>query len=92
MSVKLKVKVTPKASKNKIGKVHDGCLKIYVTAVPEKGKANCAVIDLVADALGIPAYDIEITSGTTSRVKELTIDGATQEDLNNIVEQKGEGK
>lgn len=84
MPIKLKVKVTPKASKNKIGKIQDGHLKIYVTAAPEKGRANYAVINLLAEALNIPGYDIEITSGKTSRTKELTIENITQEDLDKL--------
>ena len=41
----LNVKVTPKVSSNKIGKIFNNCLKIYVTAAPKAGQANKVVIE-----------------------------------------------
>jgi hypothetical protein len=54
------------------GQVH---LKARVTAVPEKGKANKALIALVSKALRCPKSLIEVASGDTSRQKILRIDG-----------------
>ena len=84
MSVILKVKVTTKAAKNRIGDMFGDYLKVYVTAAPQKGRANCAVVTLIAEKLGIPGYDIEITSGNTSKLKELSIENITEEDLNKL--------
>ncbi len=50
-------------------------LKARVTAVPEKGKANKALIALVAKSLGIAKSSIDLVSGDTSRKKILRIDG-----------------
>ncbi|UJW75244.1 DUF167 domain-containing protein [Rhizobium sp. SL42] len=55
-------------------------LKARVTAVPEKGKANKALIALVAKALRCPKSSIAVISGDTSRQKILRIDG-NPEDL-----------
>jgi uncharacterized protein YggU (UPF0235/DUF167 family) len=48
---------------------------VRVAAAPEDGKANAAVIRLLADALGMPAHDVEIVSGHASRDKTVTLAG-----------------
>ncbi len=48
-------------------------LKIKVTAIPEKGKANQAVIKLLSKYLGIPKSAMTITSGETSKLKTVLI-------------------
>jgi uncharacterized protein (TIGR00251 family) len=78
--IRLLVKVTPKASADRIqGWAEDEAgqkvLKIAVTAVPEDGKANKAVIALLAKRLKLPKSAIEIASGATDRRKTLLIDG-----------------
>ena len=70
--------VIPKASKNEIiGWVDDGkggkALKVKVTAAPEDGKANAALIKFLAKEWGISPSSLEIISGTTSRHKRLKI-------------------
>lgn len=72
--------MTPKASADRIqGWVEDETgqpvLKLSVTAVAEDGKANKAVIALLAKRLKLPKSAIEIASGQTSRHKTLLIDG-----------------
>ena len=78
--IRLAVKVSPKASAERIqgwASDEDGgpVLKIAVTAVPEDGKANKAVIALLAKRLKLPKSAITIASGETSRRKTLLIDG-----------------
>lgn len=50
-------------------------LSAWVTAPPDKGRANAALIELLADALGVPASAISLESGAGSRLKRLRIDG-----------------
>ena len=78
--IRLLIKVTPKASADRIqGWAEDEAgqklLKIAVTAVPEDGKANKAVIALLAKRLKLPKSAVEIASGESSRHKTLLIDG-----------------
>lgn len=72
-----RVKVLPKAKSERILKETgaDGAVlyKIYVTAAPEYGKANKAVIKLLAKALGIAKSNLTITHGHTSREKTIKI-------------------
>jgi len=77
--MKLIVHLTPKASHTKIeGWATDAkgqkVLQVKVTAVPEDGKANAALIKLLSKTLHISQSRISITRGTTSRVKQIDID------------------
>ena len=73
----LHVKVTPKSKTERIKKEVRGdatvLYKVYVTAAPEDGKANSAVIKLLAKALGLPKSSLTITRGHTSREKVIKI-------------------
>ncbi len=77
---KISVKVTPKASRNKIvpymlpDEKGNDFYKIYITAPAEDGKANKAVIDALADYYDIAKSKISIISGLTSRTKIIEID------------------
>ncbi|MBB3463559.1 DUF167 domain-containing protein [Rhizobium sp. BK377] len=78
--VRLAVRLTPNGGRDAIGGVEpDGegemLLKARVSTAPEKGKANKALIALVAKSLGIAKSSISIVSGDTSRKKILRIDG-----------------
>lgn len=66
------LRVTPKASRNVITRDGDD-LRIYVTTVPENGKANTAVTKLLAKALGIPKSSLTLIRGETSRDKVFQI-------------------
>lgn len=69
------VRVTPKSSRNAIepSSPDDEWVRIRVTAPPEDGKANQAVIRLLSKTLKLPKRDIEIVSGNTSRYKRLLL-------------------
>jgi len=52
---------------------------VKVTAPPDKGKANAAVVKLLSKALKLPKSAFEITAGETARLKTLRIDGDESE-------------
>ena len=66
-----RVRVTANASRNEVahdrGEVAD--LRVRVTVVAEDGKANAAVIKLLAKALGVPKSRVKLLRGTTHRDK-----------------------
>lgn len=77
--MRLIVHLTPKASHNKIeGWTHNAqgqkTLRVKVTTVPEDGKANEALINLLAKTLHISKSSISLIRGATSRIKELEIE------------------
>lgn len=71
--IKLGVKVVPGASSSKIVGWLGDELKIRISEAPEKGKANRAVVKLLAKHLEISASDIKIISGHSSSHKKLEI-------------------
>ncbi len=78
--VRVRLKVTPKASRNRCERLErdaDGVLRlrVAVTAAPEKGKANKAVIALLAKALGVAKGALVVSAGETGRLKTLDIEG-----------------
>ncbi|MDS9466142.1 DUF167 domain-containing protein [Paracoccus sp. MBLB3053] len=62
------VRVTPRASRNAIS-VDDGVIRVWVTTVPEDGKANAAVVKLLSKAMGIAKSRLELVRGATARDK-----------------------
>lgn len=66
---RIPVRVTPKAAANRIAVDADGLIRVYVTTVPEGGKATAAVVRLLAKAIGIPKSRLELVRGETSREK-----------------------
>jgi uncharacterized protein YggU (UPF0235/DUF167 family) len=50
-------------------------IRVRVTAVPDKGKANAAVTVLLAKALGVPKSAISVVSGETARLKTIAVAG-----------------
>jgi uncharacterized protein YggU (UPF0235/DUF167 family) len=74
----LTVKVTPRGSANKIQGIErdlfgDIVVKVMVTAIPDKGEANKAVLEELSKQLKIPKSSICIISGHKARIKVLTI-------------------
>ncbi len=70
------VKVQPGARKNCVVGEWGGRLKLQVAAPPDKGKANEAVVKLLAKSLGIQRSSVSIVSGETSRDKKVLVQGA----------------
>jgi uncharacterized protein (TIGR00251 family) len=68
----ISVRVTPKASRNRIT-VEDSNIRVYVTTVPEGGKATKEVAKLLAKALGVPKTSLTLIRGATSRDKVFRI-------------------
>lgn len=69
----LAVRVTPKASRNAIT-VEDGQVRVYVTTVPEGGKATKDVIKLLAKAMGRAKSELVLLRGETSRDKVFRVE------------------
>ncbi|KGJ11763.1 DUF167 domain-containing protein [Paracoccus versutus] len=67
------VRVTPRASRNAV--ILDGeAIRVTVTVVPEDGKANAAVVKLLAKALGVAKSRLVLVRGATARDKLFRID------------------
>lgn len=78
--VSFHVRLTPKGGRDALegwAKASDGSphLKARVRAVPEDGKANAALVSLLAEKLDVPKSAVRIASGATSRLKRVEIAG-----------------
>lgn len=69
----LAVRVTPKASRNAVVR-EAGAIRVYVTVVPEDGKANAAVVKLLAKALGVAKSRLTLLRGASGRDKLFRLD------------------
>lgn len=69
----LSVRVTPKASRNLVS-VEEGAVRVYVTCVPENGKANKEVIKLLSKAFGVGRTRLDLIRGDTARDKQFRVD------------------
>jgi len=75
MSVRLTVRLTPRAGRDTIDGVdNEGRLRVRVAAPPVDGTANDALIRLLAATLDVPRSTVSIESGATARVKRIRIE------------------
>ncbi len=68
------VRVTPRASRNKIVEIlADGTIKIHIAAPPVDGEANEKLIEFLSDVLNIPRSRLEIVAGVSGRDKLISV-------------------
>ncbi len=77
----LPVRAQPGARKNAVLGGHGGALKVAVTAPPEAGRANDAIVELLRKHLNLKRSQIELIAGPTSRDKKFLIRGFSKSDL-----------
>jgi hypothetical protein len=69
------VRVSPGARASRVLGVHGDALKVSVSAPPEKGRANAALLELLARELEVPKSRLSVCSGSLSRDKVVRIEG-----------------
>lgn len=80
-SIRLRLRVSPRASRSEIVGRHGDAWKVRVTAPAEGGKANDAVVELLAATFDVSRARIEIATGHGSRDKSVVIHGVTDADV-----------
>jgi uncharacterized protein (TIGR00251 family) len=73
--------VSPRAARARISGRHGTAWKVRVAPSPERGKANEAVVALVAEALRVPRARVELVAGETSRDKVVEIQGLSENEV-----------
>lgn len=77
----LEVHVQPRARASGVAEFRDGVLFVRVAAPPCGGRANQALLTLIADTLEVPRGNVDIIRGRTSRHKVLAVQGLSPEEL-----------
>lgn len=77
----LSVRAQPGARKNGVVGTHNGALKVAVNAPADKGRANDALVEVIAEAFGLKRAQIELIVGQTSRGKKFLIRGTQRAEL-----------
>ena len=80
------VKVQPRASRDQVVGYREGVLQLRVTAPPDKGRANAAVVSMLAQALGVAKSRVRIVRGQTSRNKVVAVESLSPEEVRGILE------
>ena len=72
-----RVKVIARSARSEIaGETADGTLKVKIAAPPEKGKANDALCEFLAEYYGVPRRAVTIVSGHSAALKLVRVEGA----------------
>lgn len=74
--------VQPRATTTAVAGLHDGCIKIRLAAPPVDGAANAALLEFVAERLGIARRRVRLVGGNGSRRKMLEIEGVGADAVN----------
>ena len=83
----IRVKLLPKSSRNQVVGREGDLFKVKVVAPPVEGKANKALVALLAAKLRVPKGAIEIITGKSSRLKSIRIDGLSEEEIARSLEE-----
>ena len=80
------VKAVPRSSKAGIDGLLGDAVKVRVRSAPVDGKANKELVEVLADALGLPKASVAFKSGETSKTKRLLLRGVASEAVRKVVE------
>ncbi len=81
----LSVRVQPRASRNRVSGLRDGFLRVSVTAPPQDGRANAAVLELLADTLGVAKSSLRIVRGHSARDKSVYVEGMSTGEIQRLL-------
>lgn len=78
---RIDVRLIPRAARSEIVGFEGEVLRVRVTAPPVDGRANAALIELLATMLGVRKADVRIVAGQTSRQKVIAVDGLATDEV-----------
>jgi uncharacterized protein (TIGR00251 family) len=85
-TTRLRLRVSPGAASNELAGRYGDAWKIRVTAAPERGQANEAVVGVLAERLGIPRASLSVVAGRQSRDKVVELRGLGREEAERRLE------
>lgn len=84
--VVVQVRAAPRSSRSGLDGVSGDALKVRVRSAPVDGKANKELVEVLADAFGMPKSRISFVSGESSKLKRILLSGAAPDDVRKIAE------
>jgi len=88
---RLRLRVSPGARRSEVVGRHGEAWKVRVAAAPERGAANDAVLDLLADALGVERRRLALVAGRTGRDKIVEVEGLSSSEVERRLEGSAAG-
>jgi uncharacterized protein YggU (UPF0235/DUF167 family) len=82
---RIAVRVAPGSRRNDVLGRHGEAWRIAVAAAPERGRANAAVCELLAGALGVHRRDVTVVIGHTARDKVIEVNGCSAADVDRLL-------
>ena len=79
--MRIAVRVVPKARRNAVEVADDGSLRVHVTAAPEDGKANEALVSLRSKQRRVPKLSVRVGRGHRARDKVVEVDGLSAQEM-----------
>jgi uncharacterized protein (TIGR00251 family) len=89
-STRLRLRVTPRAARPRIVGRHGAAWKVRVAQAPERGKANEAVLALLAETLQVPQASVELVGGESSQDKVVAVEGLSEAEVERRLEAAAE--
>lgn len=86
---RIRLRVSPGAARSQLVGRREDVWKVRVKAPPERGRANEAVTELLAELLGVDRRRVTLVAGFTSKDKVVEVDGLSAEDAERILAEKG---
>ena len=80
------IHVQPRAAKNAFAGIHDGAVKLRITAPPVDGKANALIVEILAKMFHVPKTAVTLASGQQSRRKRFRVAGISYDAALKILE------
>ena len=85
-TTRLRLRVSPGAARTELVGRHGDSWKVRVAAAPERGRANDAVVGLLADRLHVPRASVSVVSGHASRDKVVELRGLDADEASRLLE------
>jgi uncharacterized protein (TIGR00251 family) len=89
-TVRFRVRLQPRASRDEIAGVLDGVLRVRLHAPPVDGAANEALVAFLADRLAVPRRGVRIVTGATSRTKMIEVEGVSSSAVERLADEGAE--
>src|SRR5690348_10398936 len=90
-TTRLRLRVAPGSSRPGVVGRHGEAWKVRVTAAPERGRANDAVVALLADVLAVPRASVAVVGGHAARDKVVELDGIDPDEAERRLSAAAEG-